>query len=155
MHLSRSDIREVSMRSQETRLRCKRSHMPCNLVKFIFGEPGIRGLAGMAAGGSGEKTTQEKKRVKSEKPQRARKRSAGGRRRSVTTTTDSTMSSDVRSAQSLCRCGGPGKGGAQQRRSEEESKRAARSMCCSFIGAFAHAQSMSAYLQFLPCVLPT
>jgi len=23
-----------------------------------------------------------------------------------------------------------------------------------FIGAFAHAQSMSAYMQFLPCVLP-
>jgi len=68
---------------------------------------------------------------------------------------DSTMSSDVRSAQSLCRRGGPGVGGAQQRGGEEESKRAARSMFCPFIGAFAHVQSTSAYVQFLPCVLPT
>jgi len=44
-------------------------------------------------------------------------------RTSVTTTMDSTMSSDVQSAQSLCRHGGPSKGGAQQRGSEEESKR--------------------------------
>jgi len=48
------------MRSQEMRLRCKRSHMPCNLVNFIFGELGIGGLAGMAVAG-GEKTRQEKK----------------------------------------------------------------------------------------------
>jgi len=65
------------------------------------------------------------------------------------------MSSDVRSAQSLCRRGGPGEGGAQQRGGEEESKRAARTMCCPVIGAFAHVQSMSTYVQFLPCVLPT
>jgi len=34
--LSRSDIGEFSMRSQETRLRRKRGHMPCNLVNFIL-----------------------------------------------------------------------------------------------------------------------
>jgi len=54
------------MQSQETRLRCKHSHMPCNLVNFIFGEPGIGGLAGTAARGGGgagrEKTRQEKKK---------------------------------------------------------------------------------------------
>jgi len=33
--LSPSDIGEVSMRSQETRLRRKCSQMPCNLVNFI------------------------------------------------------------------------------------------------------------------------
>jgi len=48
----------------------------------------------------------------------------------------------------------PGKSRAQQPRAEEESKRAARTTCCTFIGAFVHAQSMSAYMQFLPCVLP-
>ena len=64
------------MRSQELRLRRKRSHMPCNLVNFIFSEMGIGGWVGTAAG---EKTRQKKKkRVKSEKPQRVRKTSAGG-----------------------------------------------------------------------------
>jgi len=68
-------------------------------------------------------------------------------RTSVTTTTDSTMSSDVQSAQSLFRHGGPGKGGAQQQGDNEESKRkrALRSTCCSFIGAFAHEQNMSCH----------
>jgi len=67
------------MRSQETRLRRKRSHMPGNLVNFIFSEPGIGGLARTAAGAGGEeKTRQKKKRVKLEKPHQARKRSAGG-----------------------------------------------------------------------------
>jgi len=64
------------MRSQETRLRRKRSHMPCNLVNLIsvnweseFGRGRQQGE---------EKTRQNKKGVKSEKPQRVRKRSAGG-----------------------------------------------------------------------------
>jgi len=65
------------------------------------------------------------------------------------------MSSHVQSAQSLCRCGGLGEGGDQQQGSEEESKRALWSMCCLLIGAFAHAQSMSVYLQFVPYVLST
>jgi len=75
---------------------------------------------------------------------------------SVTTTTDSMMSSNVQSVQSPCKCGGPREGGAQQQASDEESKRkrAPRSMCCPFIGACEHAQSMSAYVQFVPCVLP-
>jgi len=47
------------MPSQETRLRCKRSHMPCNLVNFIFGELGIGGLVGTAVGGEDE--TEKKK----------------------------------------------------------------------------------------------
>jgi len=64
------------------------------------------------------------------------------------------MSSDVRSAQSLCRRGGPGEDEVEQQDGQEESKRALRSMCCPFIGAFAYAQGMSAYVQFVPCVLP-
>jgi len=64
------------------------------------------------------------------------------------------MSSDVRSAQSLCRHGGSSEDEVQQQGGEEESKRAQRSMCCPFIGAFAHAQSVSVYLQFVPYVLP-
>jgi len=111
--MSQCDIGEVSMRSQETRLRRKRSHMPCNLVNFIFGEPGIRGLAGTAEGGRGEKTRQEKRKSKVGKTPAGEEKKCGGRG-SVTTTTDSTMSSDVQSAQSLCRRGGPGEGGAQQ-----------------------------------------
>jgi len=43
---------------------------PC---KLYFGEPGIRGWAGMAVGGG-----QEKERKKVEKPQQARKRVLGG-----------------------------------------------------------------------------
>jgi len=94
------------MRSQETRLRCKRSHMPCNLVNFIFGELGIGGLAGTAARGEGEKTRQEKKKGKVRKTPAGEEKKCGARG-SVTTTTDLTMSSDVRLAQSLCRRGGP------------------------------------------------
>jgi len=41
----------------------------------------------------------------------------------VTTTTDSTMSSNVQSAQSLCRRGGASEGRAQQWDGEEQSKR--------------------------------
>jgi len=59
--VSRSNIGEVSMRSQETRLRRKCSHVPCNLVNFIFGEPGIGGLAGTAAGGGEDETGKKKK----------------------------------------------------------------------------------------------
>jgi len=101
----------------------------------------------------GEDKTEKKKSKVGKTPLGEDKKCRGGG--SVTTTTDSTMSSDVRSAQSLCRHGGPGKGGAQHPGGEEKSKRAARSICCPFIGALAHAQSMSAYVQFLPCVLPS
>jgi len=60
------------------------------------------------------------------------------------------MSSDVRSAQSLCRRGGSGENEGRQQGGEEESKRAQRNTCCPFIGAFAHAP----YVQFVPHVLP-
>jgi len=80
------------MPSQETRLRCKRSHMPCNLVNFIFGEPGIGGLAGMAAEGGQRR---KKKRVKVGKTPAGKEKKCRGGGGSVTTTTDSTMSSDV------------------------------------------------------------
>ena len=149
--VSRCNIGEVSMQSPETRLRRKNSPMPCNLINFIFGEPGIGGLVGTAEGGG--KRRQKIKKSKVGKTPAGEEKKCGGRG-SVTTTTDSTMSSDVWSAQSLCRRGSPGEGRAQQQGREEESKRAARRMCCPFIGAFAHAQSMSAYVQFLPCVLP-
>ena len=112
--------------------------MPCNLVNFIFGEPGIGGLAGTAAGGRGEDET-EKTRSKVGKTPAGKEKKCGGMR-SVTTTTDSTMSSDVRSAQPLCRRGGPGEGGAQQRGGEEQSKkRPARSMCCPHMCSSCHA----------------
>ena len=62
----------------------------------------------------------------------------------ITTTTDSTMSNDVQSAQSLCRRGGSGEDGVQQEGGEGESKRTQSIMCCPFIGAFAHSQSMFA-----------
>jgi len=81
---------------------------PC---KLYFGEPGIGGRAGMAAGGGEDETG--KKRSKVGKTPAGEEKKCGGMG-SVTTTTDSTMSSDVRSAQSLCRCGGLGEGGAQQ-----------------------------------------
>jgi len=73
--------------------------------------------------GEGEDET-EKKGLKSE----SRKNPKSGRGKnvrggSVTTTTDLTMSSDVWSAQSLCRRGGRGEGRAQQQGGEEESKR--------------------------------
>jgi len=124
-----------------TRLRCKWSQMLCNLVNFISVNWQSEVWWGRQPGGRDEK--ERKNGVKSEKPQRVRKRSAGGG--SVTTTMDSMMSSDIRLAQSLCRRGGPGEDGVQQRGGEDESKREARNMCCPFIGAFAHAQSMSAY----------
>jgi len=74
--LSRSDIREVSIRSQETRLRHKRSHVPCNLVNFI--SVNRESEVGPGRQLREEKTRQKIKGVKSEKPQRARKRIAGG-----------------------------------------------------------------------------
>ena len=117
---------------------------PCELC---FSEPGIRGRAGMAAGG---KTRERKKGVKLKKPSGGGKE-CGGRGGLVTTTTNSTMSSDVQSAQSLCRRGGPGKDEVQQQGGDEESKRTPRRMCCPFTGAFAHAP----YVQFVPYVLPT
>jgi len=43
-----------------------------------------------------------------------------GEGESVATTMDSTMSSNVRSAQSLCRRGGPGEGGTQRRGAGQE-----------------------------------
>ena len=149
------------MRSQEMRLRHKRSHTLCDRVNFIFGEPGTGALAGTAAG-RGEKTRQEKKGVKSQKPQRARKRSAGA---------GGEISHHHHGFDDVQRCPfgsvsvqawRPRRGrspaarwqGGEQEGSEEESKRATRTMCCPFIGAFAHAQSMSAYMQFLPCMLP-
>jgi len=60
-----------------------------------------------------EKTRQEKKRSKVGKTPAGEEKQCGGMG-SVTTTMDSTMSSDVWSAQFLCRRGGPGEGGAQQ-----------------------------------------
>jgi len=50
------------MQSQEVRLRRKHSHMLCNLVNFIFCEPGIGGLAGMAEGGGGRRRDRKKKK---------------------------------------------------------------------------------------------
>ena len=64
---------------------------------------------------------------------------------SVTTTMDSTTPSDVQLAQSLRRHGAP---------CEAASRSAPRSMCCPSVGAFAHAQSMSAYMRLVPCTLP-
>jgi len=55
---------------------------------------------------------------------------------------------------SLCRHGGSGEDEVGQQGNKEESKRAPRSMCCPFLGAFAHVQSMSTYVQFVPYVLP-
>ena len=81
---------------------------PC---KLYFDEPGIGVWVGMAAGGGEDETG--KKRSKVGKTPAGEEKKCGGMG-SVTTTTDSTMSSDVRSAQSLCRCGGLGEGGAQQ-----------------------------------------
>jgi len=124
------------MQSQDTRLRCKRSHMPCDLLNFIFGDPGIGVLAGTAAGvEDGEDETGKKKNKVGKNPAGEEKKCVGGRR-SVTTTTDSTMSSDVLLAQSLCRCGCHGEGSAQQRGSEE-SKRAARRRARARLGACA------------------
>jgi len=100
-----------------------------------------------------QKGDKKKGRSKVEPPQWARKGVRGWEL--LTTTTDLTMSSDVRSAQSLCRCGGPSDDEVQQQVGEEESKRAQRSMCCPFIGALAHAQSVSAKVRFVPYVLPT
>ena len=81
---------------------------PC---KLYFGELEIGGWVVMAAGG-GEDETEKKKMGKVRKTSADKEKNCKGVG-SVTTTTDSTMSSDVRSAQSLCRRGGPGEGGAQ------------------------------------------
>jgi len=64
------------MRSQQTRLRHKRSHMPCNLVNFIFGEPGIGGLAGTAVGGGEDETG--KKRSEVAKTSAGKEKKCGG-----------------------------------------------------------------------------
>jgi len=98
---------------------------------------------------------------------------------SVTTTTDSTMSSDVQSAQSLCRRGGPGEGRGQQRGGEQEREssqehvlpfyrgicacaehvhiRVVRAMCAARLGKSALARPgaavcASAFLQVLVAV---
>jgi len=65
------------------------------------------------------------------------------------------MSSDVQLSQSLSRCGGSGEDEVRLQGSEEERKRPQRSMCCPFVGALAHAQSVFAYVQFMPYVLPS
>jgi len=132
-----------------TRFRHKRSQMPCNLVNFIL----VNRESEVGRGWQRGEDTRKKERSKVEKTPAGEERSAGGRYR-FDTTTDLTMPSHVRSAQSLCRRGGPGEGRVQQRGVEEESKRAPRSMCCPFMGAFVHAQSVSAYVQFVPHVLP-
>jgi len=94
------------------------------------------------------KGERKKERSKVEQPQRARK--GVWDRGSVITTMDSAMSSDVRSAQSLCRREGSEEDGVWHQGGKEERKRAQRSMCCTFIGAFAHVL----YVQLVPYVLP-
>jgi len=97
----------------------------------------------------------KKERSKIEKTPAGEEKKCGGRGgESITITTDSMTSSNVWLAQSLCRRGGPGKDKVQQQDGEDESKRAPRNMGCPFMGAFAHAQSMSAYMQFVPYMLP-
>ena len=85
--------------------------------------------------------------MKSNNPSRRGKECGG---ESVATSMVSAKSSDVRLAQSPWRSGGSDKGGIQQQGREEERKRAQRSMCCPFIGAFAHVP----YVQFVPYMLP-
>jgi len=139
--------------------------MPCNIVNFIL-ELVIGGRAGTAVwGGQGRQEKERKKKMerkgkrkkersKVKQLQRARKGVVGEGRVSVTTTRDSAMPSNVRSAQTLCRRGGSSEDGVRQQGGKEESKRAQRSKCCPFIGAFAHAQCLFAYIQFMPHVLP-
>jgi len=67
------------MRSQETRLRRKQSQMPCNLTNFIFGELGIGGLTGTAAG-AGEDETEKKKSKVGKTPADKEKKCGGGGR---------------------------------------------------------------------------
>jgi len=136
------------MQSQGMRLRHKGSHMPCNLVNFIV----VNQESEVRQGRQRGEDMRKKQRSKVEKSQQSRKGVQGGAL--VTTTMDSTMSSDVWSAQSLCRLGGHGEDEVRQQGGEDESKRAPRSMCCSFIGAFAHVQSTSVYVQFVPYMLP-
>jgi len=121
--------------------------MLCNLVNFISDNWELEVGQGWQ---QGEEKTRQKKKGKNPSGQ-GKEVQRGG---SVTTTTDSTMSSNVPSVQSLCRHEDPGEGGAQQRGGEDKIKRPARSMCCPFIGVFVHAQIMSAYMQFVPCMLP-
>jgi len=116
------------MRSQEKRLRCKRSHMPCHLVNFIFGEPGIAGLAGTAVGGGrGEDETGKKKRKKGKvgKTPAGEEKKCGGER----------ISYHHHGFDDVQRCPigsvsvqawSPGESSAQQPGGEEESKRVAR-----------------------------
>jgi len=129
--------------------------MPCNLVNFIFGEPGIGGLAGTAAGrrGGRERETGKKKRgTVGKTPVGKEKQCRGERICYHHHGFDDVQRCPVGSVS--VQAWRPGKSRAQQPGGEEESKRAARTTCFPFIGAFAHAQSMSAYVQFLPCVLP-
>ena len=100
------------------RVRCKRSQMPCSLVNFISVNRESEAGRGRQQG----EETRKNERSKVEKtPVGKEKKCRGGEQ--VTAITDSMMSSDVRSAQSLCRRGGPGEGRVQQRGGEEESKR--------------------------------
>jgi len=104
---------------------------PC---KLYFSEPRIRGRAGTAAGVGREDETEIKQGKVGKTPAGEEKKCGG--KGSVTTTTNSTMSSDVQSAQSLCRRGAPVRveHGSEKER-ERERARAPRSMCCPFIGA--------------------
>ena len=78
---------------------------PCKLYFSVNWESEI--WRGRQRGGA-EKTRQGKKKGKVGKtPAGDKKNCGGGGRGSITTTTDSTMSSDVQSAQSLCRRGAP------------------------------------------------
>ena len=116
------------MRSQEMRLRCKRSHMPCHLVNFIFGEPGIRGLVGMAVRdgeGEGRRRDRKKKKGKVGKTPPAKEKKCGGER----------ISYHHHGFDDIQRCPvgsvsvqawSPGESRAQQPGGEQESKRPAR-----------------------------
>jgi len=123
---------------------------PC---KLCFGEPGIGGQAGTAAGG--EKTRQKERSKVKKAPVGEEKKCGGG------------ISYHHHGFDDVQRCPvcsvsvqawSPRRGrspAARWRGGEQERERAPRSMCCPFIGAFAHAQSMSLYVQFVPCVLPS
>ena len=126
---------------------------PC---KLYFGELGIGGWAGMAAGGGEDETL--KKGVKSEKSQQAMKRSVGGWnqlpppriRRCPAMSGRLSLYAGVEAPERV----EPSSEAARRKARERERERAPRSMCCPFIGVFVHAQSMSAYVQFVSCVLP-
>ena len=97
------------MLSQEMRLRCKRSHMPCNLANFIS----VNQESEVGRGWQQGEDTRKKERNKVGKAPAGKERKARGGG-SVTTTTDSTMFSDVWWAQSLCRREGSGKDEVRQ-----------------------------------------